>query len=49
MIMLFGSLGLTIGAHRLWAHRAYDAEWYIKLMLMFAHTLTGVVSFIIFA
>ncbi|KAK0164231.1 hypothetical protein PV328_002882 [Microctonus aethiopoides] len=44
MIMLFGSLGLTIGAHRLWAHRTYDAEWYIKLMLMFAHTLTGVGS-----
>lgn len=42
-IIYIGGLGVTIGAHRLWAHQSYEAVWYIKLFLMLAHTLAGVV------
>ncbi|XP_008550317.1 acyl-CoA Delta-9 desaturase [Microplitis demolitor] len=41
-IIYIGGLGVTIGAHRLWAHQSYEAVWYIKLFLMLAHTLAGV-------
>ena len=37
-------LGITAGAHRLWAHEAYAASGAIKLLLMLGHTLAGVVS-----
>ncbi|XP_034944315.1 acyl-CoA desaturase [Chelonus insularis] len=41
-IIFIGGLGITIGAHRLWAHQSYEAQWYIKLFLMISHTLAGV-------
>ncbi|XP_076239523.1 acyl-CoA Delta-9 desaturase-like [Calliopsis andreniformis] len=30
-----GALGVTAGAHRLWAHRSYKAKWPLRVMLMF--------------
>ncbi|XP_076238936.1 acyl-CoA Delta-9 desaturase-like [Calliopsis andreniformis] len=41
-ITLLGSLGVTVGAHRLWAHRAFVALGPLRLFLMLAHTLAGV-------
>ncbi|XP_033225619.1 acyl-CoA Delta(11) desaturase [Belonocnema kinseyi] len=41
-IMGLSCLGITAGAHRLWAHEAYVASGPLKLFLMLAHTLAGV-------
>ncbi|OAD56188.1 Acyl-CoA desaturase 1 [Eufriesea mexicana] len=41
-ITALGCLGVTAGAHRLWAHRSYEAEGKLRLFLMLAHTLAGV-------
>lgn len=43
-IIAIGYLGVTAGAHRLWAHKTYEAVGFIKLFLMLAHTLAGVGS-----
>lgn len=32
-------LGITAGAHRLWAHRAYKAKWPLRLILAFFNTI----------
>lgn len=32
-------LGITAGAHRLWAHRAYKAKWPLRVILMLFNTL----------
>lgn len=32
-------LGITAGAHRLWAHRAYKAKWPLRLILMIFNTI----------
>jgi len=29
----FGGIGITAGAHRLWAHRSYKAKWPLRLLL----------------
>ncbi|XP_059476635.1 acyl-CoA Delta-9 desaturase-like [Neocloeon triangulifer] len=34
-----GGLGITAGAHRLWAHRGYKAKWPLKIILMIFNTL----------
>ncbi|XP_025830438.1 acyl-CoA Delta(11) desaturase-like [Agrilus planipennis] len=34
-----GGLGVTAGAHRLWAHRSYKAKWPLRLMLTTFNTL----------
>jgi len=38
MLMFWSGIGVTGGAHRLWAHRSYKAHWTIRtfLMLMFS-------------
>ncbi|XP_076238890.1 acyl-CoA Delta-9 desaturase-like [Calliopsis andreniformis] len=35
----YSSLGITAGAHRLWAHRAYKAKLPLRIFLMIAQTL----------
>jgi len=30
----FGGMGITAGAHRLWAHRTYKAKWPLRFLLM---------------
>lgn len=39
-----GGLGITAGAHRLWAHRSYKAKWPLRLILMIFNTLAFQVS-----
>ncbi|XP_015431729.1 PREDICTED: acyl-CoA Delta(11) desaturase [Dufourea novaeangliae] len=41
-ITSIGCLGVTAGAHRLWAHRSYEASGLLRLFLTLAHTLAGV-------
>lgn len=37
-------LGVTAGAHRLWAHRSYSASKYLRFFLMLCQTVTGMGS-----
>ncbi|XP_011303352.1 acyl-CoA desaturase [Fopius arisanus] len=41
-IILMGALGITVGAHRHWAHQSFEAHWFIKVCFMISHTLVGV-------
>lgn len=34
-----GGLGITAGAHRLWAHKSYKAKWPLRVLLMLFNTL----------
>ncbi|KAK9302925.1 hypothetical protein QLX08_005197 [Tetragonisca angustula] len=43
-ITILGCLGVTAGAHRLWAHRTYEATGFLRLSLVLCHTLAGVGS-----
>lgn len=33
--------GVTMGAHRLWSHRAFKAHRLLKIFLLYMHTLAG--------
>jgi hypothetical protein len=37
-------IGITVGSHRLWAHRAFEAKFPLRLFLMLAQASAGVVS-----
>lgn len=39
MLYILGGLGITAGAHRLWAHRSYKAKWPLQLFLTFCNTI----------
>ncbi|XP_025830435.1 acyl-CoA Delta(11) desaturase [Agrilus planipennis] len=41
VLTVFGILGVTAGAHRLWAHQSYVAEPGLKVFLMLCQTLAG--------
>jgi fatty-acid desaturase len=34
-----GGLGITAGAHRLWAHRSYKATWQLRIILGIFQTI----------
>lgn len=36
---LMGVMGITAGAHRLWAHKSYKAKWPARLFLMFCNSM----------
>lgn len=36
---IFGSFGVTAGAHRLWAHNSYKAKWQSKVILLFLNCI----------
>ncbi|KAF3423489.1 hypothetical protein E2986_10617 [Frieseomelitta varia] len=38
-LAIFGGMGITAGAHRLWAHRTYKAKWPMRFMLMIMQTI----------
>lgn len=38
------SFGITMGAHRLWCHRAYKAKRWLKFILLVCQTLAGQVG-----
>ncbi|XP_033200622.1 acyl-CoA Delta-9 desaturase isoform X1 [Bombus vancouverensis nearcticus] len=39
ILHVYSALGITAGAHRLWAHRSYKAKWPLQLFLMIANTI----------
>jgi stearoyl-CoA desaturase (delta-9 desaturase) len=39
LLYQLGGIGITAGAHRLWAHRSYKAKWPLRLILTFCNTL----------
>lgn len=39
LVALSAGLGITAGAHRLWAHRSYKAKWPMRLILMIFQTV----------
>jgi len=41
-LVTISSIGLTAGAHRLYAHETFVATWQLKLFIMLSHTLAGV-------
>lgn len=43
-LSLIGVIGVTCGAHRLWAHHTYQANAYLKFFLMICQTMAGQVS-----
>lgn len=47
LLVLMNSLGNTIGAHRLWAHRSYTASWPLRLVLATLQTMSLTVNSII--
>ncbi|RWS25460.1 stearoyl-CoA desaturase 5-like protein, partial [Leptotrombidium deliense] len=38
-LYVISGLGITAGAHRLWAHRSYKAKWPLRLMLAFFNSI----------
>ncbi|XP_011878877.1 PREDICTED: acyl-CoA Delta(11) desaturase-like [Vollenhovia emeryi] len=38
IVVLLAGFGVTAGAHRLWAHRAYKAKWPMRVILMLLQT-----------
>jgi len=41
LLTLLGILGVTVGVHRLWAHRTFTASKPLKVFLMFCQTTAG--------
>nr|ABX71629.1 acyl-CoA-delta9-desaturase [Lampronia capitella] len=39
LFAILSAMGVTAGAHRLWAHRAYKARWPLRLILAFLQTM----------
>lgn len=39
ILYIFGGLGITAGAHRLWAHRTYKAKFPLRIILGIFNTL----------
>lgn len=38
---IFGGIGVTCGAHRLWSHRSYSAKLPLRIFLMICHSIAG--------
>lgn len=43
-LSFIGIIGVTCGAHRLWAHQTYNASTFLKLFLMLCQTMAGQVN-----
>ena len=41
MLYFWSALGITGGAHRLWAHRSYKAHWTIRTFLMLMYSISN--------
>lgn len=39
LLYVMSGLGITAGAHRLWAHRSYKAKWPLRLILIIFNTI----------
>jgi len=38
---VFSGVGITGGAHRLWAHRSYSAHWFVRALLMVGNSMAN--------
>ncbi len=38
---IFGGIGITVGAHRLWSHRSYKASLPLRIFLMICQSIAG--------
>jgi len=38
-LIWFAGTGITMGAHRLWAHKSYEAHWIVRIFLMVGFTM----------
>lgn len=41
VLTLMGIYGTTVGAHRLWAHRTFKANGFLRFCLMISQTMAG--------
>lgn len=41
LLTLMGIVGVTCGAHRLWAHQTYKANTFLRIVLMLCQTMAG--------
>lgn len=41
VLSFIGIIGVTCGAHRLWAHRTYQADPFLRFFLMLCQTMAG--------
>lgn len=44
ILTLMGIYGTTVGAHRLWAHKSFKANGFLKFWLMISQTMAGQVK-----
>lgn len=49
ILAIMSGISITAGYHRLWAHRAYEAHWTVRLILLVFGTLTVQNSVLIWA
>ena len=40
LLALFGGFGVSVGAHRLWAHKSFKARWLLRFALVFIETFS---------
>lgn len=45
LLSFIGIIGVTCGAHRLWAHQTYEANTFLRLFLMLCQTMAGQVKY----
>jgi len=38
---IYSGIGITGGAHRLWAHRSYSAHWIVRVILMLGNSMAS--------
>lgn len=43
-LSLIAIFGVTCGAHRLWAHKSYKANTFLRIVLMLCQTMAGQVN-----
>lgn len=48
IVAAFAAVGVTAGAHRLWAHQAYKAKWPMRIILMLLQTTAFQVSLLLY-
>lgn len=47
-LSLIAIFGVTCGAHRLWAHKSYKANTFLRIVLMLCQTMAGQVNLTFF-
>ena len=40
-ILHFSGFGITVGVHRLWSHRSYEAHWILRTVLMLCNSIAN--------